>query len=227
MTTNAIIIGTGGVGRALRYFIDDVNRHQPRCEPVWRLLGYLDDDPAKSGSSIDGLPVLGPISACKSYMDAAFFLGIGDPGHRRSAYDRLIAEPASTIARLIHPRAHVGGNTTIGTGTIVYPGAVIDPDVRIGIGVLINQNATIGHDTVAEDYATLAPGVHIGGAVKLGADCNIGIGASVIQGLTIGRGAVIGAGAAVINDVAPATTVVGVPAKPIGKKQGSNGAEPA
>lgn len=227
MTKNAIIIGTGGVGRALRFFIDDLNQNGSEQRPLWRLTGFLDDDPTKAGHRIGNVPVLGPIDACKSYGDTWFFLGIGDPSHRRSAHQRLLGEPGSAIARLIHPRAYVGGNTTIGSGTIVYPGAVIDPDVSIGAGVLINQNATIGHDTVAENYATLAPGVHIGGAVRLGAGCTIGIGASVIQGRTIGRDAVVGAGAAVVRDVAPGTTVVGIPAKPIGANQRSNGAKPA
>jgi acetyltransferase-like isoleucine patch superfamily enzyme len=43
----------------------------------------------------------------------------------------------------------------------------------------------------------------------------VGIGATVIQGVTIGDRAVVGAGAVVIRDVAPDTTVVGVPAAPL------------
>ena len=41
----------------------------------------------------------------------------------------------------------------------------------------------------------------------------------ILQGLTIGEGAVIGAGATVLDDVAPDTTVVGTPARPLGAGQ--------
>jgi serine acetyltransferase len=43
----------------------------------------------------------------------------------------------------------------------------------------------------------------------------VGIGATVIQNIRVGYEAVIGAGAVVIADVAPMTTVVGVPAREI------------
>jgi len=37
----------------------------------------------------------------------------------------------------------------------------------------------------------------------------------VLQGLRIGAGAIVGAGAVVTRDVAPGTTVVGIPAEPM------------
>ena len=46
---------------------------------------------------------------------------------------------------------------------------------------------------------------------------SIGVGASIKPGVRLGEGAVVGVGAAVVKDVEPGTTVVGVPAKPIHK----------
>ena len=54
---NLVIFGTGGVGRALRFFVEDVNRKSA----TWRLLGYVDETSATHGTEVHGLPVLGSI----------------------------------------------------------------------------------------------------------------------------------------------------------------------
>ena len=47
----------------------------------------------------------------------------------------------------------------------------------------------------------------------VGRGASIGSGATIMCGLTIGEGALVGAGAVVTRDVAPGTTVAGVPAR--------------
>ncbi|MCY0870579.1 MAG: DapH/DapD/GlmU-related protein [Firmicutes bacterium] len=49
-------------------------------------------------------------------------------------------------------------------------------------------------------------------------DCWLGARTVVLDGVTIGRGCVIGAGSVVTKDVGPMSIVVGVPAKPIGRR---------
>ena len=49
--------------------------------------------------------------------------------------------------------------------------------------------------------------------MQVGERATVFTGASVIPGVRIGRDAVVGAGAAVIGDVPPGSTAVGVPAK--------------
>ena len=66
---------------------------------------------------------------------------------------------------------------------------------------------------MVEDFVQVAPGAHLAGRVKVGAEAFIGIGAVVIQNLTIGRASVIGAGAAVVRDVPPDSLAIGVPAR--------------
>ena len=52
----------------------------------------------------------------------------------------------------------------------------------------------------------------------IGDEVFVGAGARVLGGVTVGRGALIGANAVVVADVAPATTVTGVPARPHGSR---------
>lgn len=210
MTRPLIIVGVGGVGRALCAFAKEMSA----VSPCWDFIGFVDDGPEVQGQEIAGAPVLGPI-ACLDGVDADVLLGLGNPVVRREIVSRLRKLNGPTFPCLIHPRAYVAAEVPLGTGTVVYPGAVLDPDTRVGAFALINQAATIGHDTVLCDFATLAPGSNIGGGVTIGEGAEIGIGASCKQGVKLGAWCRVGAGAAVINDVPEGATVVGVPAGPI------------
>ena len=66
-----------------------------------------------------------------------------------------------------------------------------------------------------DDYAHIAPGVHLGGDVEIGAGALIGIGATALPQRKIGAWSIVGAGAVVTKDVPPGATVIGVPARPI------------
>ncbi len=64
-----------------------------------------------------------------------------------------------------------------------------------------------------EDFATLSPGVHLAGHVRVEEGAFLGTGACVIPRMRIGAHAVVGAGAVVIRNVAPGQTVFGNPAR--------------
>ena len=84
----------------------------------------------------------------------------------------------------------------------------------------INLHCTVAHDVELSDFVTLSPGCHVSGRVSVGRRAFLGTGAMTINGepgrpLVIGEGAVVGAGAVVIKDVEPKSTVFGVPARPL------------
>ncbi|MEJ5329984.1 MAG: sugar transferase [Desulfobaccales bacterium] len=58
-----LIVGAGGAGRRLLEII----REHPRCG-LWPV-GYIDDDPAKVGAEVGGLPVLGTSADLNSIID--------------------------------------------------------------------------------------------------------------------------------------------------------------
>jgi FlaA1/EpsC-like NDP-sugar epimerase len=77
---NLIILGADGTSREIAETVGDVNRREPR----WNLIGFLDDDPAKQGTTVNGLPVLAPIAAARTY-EGWFIIGVarlGDPWRR-------------------------------------------------------------------------------------------------------------------------------------------------
>jgi UDP-perosamine 4-acetyltransferase len=78
---------------------------------------------------------------------------------------------------------------------------------------IVNTGAIIDHDCVIGDHVHLAPGTKLAGNVSVEEGAFLGIGATVVPEINIGKFSRVGAGAVVINDISPFTTVVGVPAK--------------
>jgi serine O-acetyltransferase len=103
------------------------------------------------------------------------------------------------------------------TGIEIHPGATIGRRFFIdhGMGVVIGETAEIGDD------CTLYHGVTLGGTTwskgkrhpTLGNQVVIGAGAKVLGPIAIGNGSRIGSNAVVVKDVAPNSTVVGVPGR--------------
>ena len=102
------------------------------------------------------------------------------------------------------------------TGIEIHPGARIGDKFFIdhGLGVVIGETAIIGNNV------TIFHDVTLGGTGKekgkrhptIEDNVFIGSGAKILGNITIGKNAKIGANAVVLNDVAPNTTVVGIPA---------------
>ncbi len=103
------------------------------------------------------------------------------------------------------------------TGIEIHPAALIGEGLFIdhGMGVVI------GETTIIEDNVTLYQGVTLGGTGKergkrhpnIGSNVVIGAGAKVLGNINIGDNSYVGANAVVLKDIAPNSTVIGVPGR--------------
>lgn len=106
-------------------------------------------------------------------------------------------------------------------------GVDIHPACKIGTGIMLDHatGIVIGETAVIDDNVSILQGVTLGGTGNQQGDRHpkvregvmVGAGAKVLGNIEIGAGAKIGAGSVVLAPVAPHTTVVGVPAKAVGK----------
>jgi sugar O-acyltransferase (sialic acid O-acetyltransferase NeuD family) len=217
--TRLVIVGAGGFGREVFQLLLDINA----ASPTFDVLGFLDDGEVQLPRLERlGASLLGASSALAG-LGASFVIAIGSPDTRRRIDARLRSSAPTAI--LTHPSASVGSDVDVGAGAVIAAGARLTTNVSLGRHVHVNVNCTIGHDVVIEDYATLYPGVHLGGGCVIEAGATLGTGCVVLPGVRVGRGAIVGAGAVVARDVRPDTTVVTAAARPtLGSTVAGNGA---
>jgi len=207
------IYGASGFGREVAWLAEACSAKDLPLSVVC----FIDDDTSKHGKCHNDIPVMGLEEARKRHPEAFVVSGVGGPSVRARLMDKA-ATAGFSFRTLIHPRVEMSRWIRIGEGTVICAGNILTTNITLGRHVQINLDCTIGHDVFMDDYATLAPGVHVSGCVHIGKRAYIGTGAVIINGsqdnpLTVGEDAIVGAGACVIKSIPSGQTWGGVPAK--------------
>lgn len=92
------------------------------------------------------------------------------------------------------------------------PLALINADVTIGMGCIINSGAIVEHDSHLGDFVHIAPHATLSGGVSVGDYTFVGMGTCVIPQRTLGHHTIVAAGSVVIADIPSYVMVAGVPA---------------
>ncbi len=207
-----VIIGAGGSAREVLGIFDDVNSRKNTFE----VLGFIvDPDYGKPGTIINDRPVLGGFDWLeKNRKTVSAICAVGYSAPRYRMVNRAL-RLGIRFCSIIHPTVMLSKWVTLGEGTVVAAGCILTTQIRIGSHVHLNLDCTVHHDAVLEDFITVSPGAHVTGNVTLKEGCFIGTGANFVEKTTVGSWSIVGAGAAVVSDVPPNATAVGVPAKVI------------
>ncbi len=169
---------------------------------------FRDRDPAAK-SDLEIYFLYPGFKAIRKYRMANYFYR---RGHTFIA--RMISQSAAKKTGIeIHPGATIGRRLVIDHGT----GIVIGETTEIGDDVLIYQGVTLGG--TGKDTGKRHP--------TIGNNVMISAGAKVLGPFKIGDNSRVAAGAVVLSEVPPNSTVVGVPARVVrqdGKKVSCNNA---
>ncbi len=164
-------------------------------------------DPKYSGK-LFGVDQLGAYDP-KSFNESLAIVAIGNNLTRKKVSETV----SHAFGQVAHESVLLSPFASVGIGSVIFHGAIVQANTIIGEHVIVNTGAKIDHDCTIEDFAHVAPGAILCGTVKVGEGTLIGAGATVIPGIKIGKWAVIGAGSVVTKSVPDYAVVVGVPAK--------------
>ena len=217
------LVGTGGFGRVVMPFAKiQIAKMEKDFPSIDFQTVFVETTPIKN--VVNGHRVLSEDEFFNSLADVKFFnVAIAGSLTREAVVNRFLENGCKPIS-LSAPSTVVYDNNEIGEGAIVCDRCVITSNAKIGKYFHANIFSYVEHDCEIGDFVTFAPGASCNGNVKIGDHAYIGSNAVIKQGvlgnpLVIGEGAIVGMGAVVTKDVAPFTTVVGNPAKPMGEKK--------
>ena len=196
-----VIVGAGGHGKVVA---DTAQKN-----------GYTDicfvDDQA-IGECM-GWPIIGGIHAIEKINDGKtdFVIAVGDNQTRK----KIAKSYRVNWVTLIHPSAQIAMQVSIGKGTVIMAGAVVNACATIGDHCIINTAAIVEHDNQIRDYVHISPGAKLGGMTEIGELTHIGIGATLKNHIEVCAGCIVGAGAVVVKSISCQGTYIGVPARKI------------
>ncbi len=155
---------------------------------------FMEHDPA-ARSPVEIVLLYPGFKALRSHRKAQWFLKHNMPFIARYLSQRTARKTGIEI----HPGATIGRRVCIDHGS----GIVIGETAEIGDDCMIYQGVTLGGTgkDVGKRHPTLKNGVMVGS------------GAKVLGPIVIGENSKVAAGAVVIKDVEPNSTVVGVPGR--------------
>ena len=221
MENKLIIIGAGGHAGVV---IDAAER-----QGFYNIYGLLDDTKAVD-SYVHGYRILGGIPKLfelsqyeRDKRDKyTYFIAIGDNYSRFKLYMRF-HELKLKYATIIHPSAKIGSRVYLDAGVVVMAGATVNTGSKIEKQVILNTQSSVDHDTLIEEFASMAPASATGGNVIVGRGTAICMGAMILNGVIVGSNSVIGAGSIVTVDQPDNVVAYGTPCNEVRKHDNENG----
>jgi sugar O-acyltransferase (sialic acid O-acetyltransferase NeuD family) len=201
---NLILIGAGGHAHAC---IDVIEQHG-----YYQIAGLV-GMPEEVHSEHLGYAVIGSDSdlseLAKAYQYAFITVGqIRSPDNRIRLYQQAI-ELGFRLPHIVAPTAHVSRHATIGVGTIVMHGAIVNAGAEVGSNCIINTRALVEHDATVEDHCHISTGAILNGDVCIGTGSYIGSGSVIKEGVMLGKGCIVGMGLSVRHNQADRARFVG------------------
>jgi len=201
-----IVVGGGGHAKVVISILKKIGKY--------KIIGYTD---IKNQGPILGIEYIGTDEEIIHYNVSMAAIGIGVLENFKNRYKIInnYIKKGFKFPSILSPDAIVNEDVSIGEGTVLMDGVVINSGTSIGNFSIINTRGSIDHDCKIGDFVHIAPGVTLSGGVRIGNNSLIGIGSTVVQYKTIAENCIIGAGTVITRDCLESGKYAGIPMKRI------------
>lgn len=209
MRGTVAILGAGDLGRQIAgYAIDDSHYDK---------VVFFDDFHALE--KVDGHQVVGRVKDLLHHYSNGLFkeliIAIGYKHLDKKAAIYREFHGKIPFGRIVHSSVWASDSATIGEGSVIYPGCIVEAGSFIGPNVLLNIGCSVSHDSSIGAHSFLSPRVAVAGFVDIGESCMLGINSTIIDNLHLVKHTTLGAATVVINHIEKPGLYVGNPARQI------------
>lgn len=175
--------------------------------PDQHAIAILDDDKAKNGKKIGGIPIVGPMDLdwiANKFKEGEFdaaVISISTIIRLRANLYEALTELNIPLANVIHPSAEIGTNVLIGTGNVIMAFCHIGACSKIGNNNFLSVYCSIEHHNILGCHSSFGPGVITSSRVNIGDRVRFGTGIFIEPKLSIGSNSIIGSGIAIWNNI--------------------------
>ncbi len=193
-----IIVGNSITAEILFDLIKDDNRYQIEAFSV--------DQEFITEKNLLGLDVIALENLVSMYDTSTYkiivAIGYGNINRNREALFHKVNNFGFETIAYVHKDAKVFSKE-IGKGSIIMPGAVIEPYTKIGVNTVIWSNCTIAHHAVIEENCWIASGSVVSGEARIGKNTFMGVNSTIVNKVTVSEHNIIGANTLVSRNTKP------------------------
>lgn len=189
-----------------------------RRDARYEVAGFTVDDEFVAQGGVGGYRTVGLSEAISAFSSdthrVIMAMGYSDLNRRRETMFGRLRAMGYGIETYIHPDARVYTDQPVGEGSVVLPGAVIEPHARVGVNTMIWSNVTLAHHSSVDDHCWVAAGTVVSGQAKVLRNTFLGVNSTVVNAVTVGEFNIVGASALISRDTKPESVHLARSAEP-------------
>jgi sugar O-acyltransferase (sialic acid O-acetyltransferase NeuD family) len=194
--TDILLIGAGGHAQSCIQLIESSGEFS-----ILGLIGSAEE----VGASVLGYRVLGTDADLQNLRQhcqhAVVAIGQIRPSPVRERMFRQLRAMSFEMPTIIAPDAIISRHATIGSGSVVMHGVIVNAGARIGNNCIMNSRCLVEHGAHIGDHSHIATGAIVNGDASVGKGSTLGSSSVLREGRNIGNDCLVGMGLAVRHDL--------------------------